>query len=266
MYASIQTEAILLRRVTYSETDLVISFLTSSGGLVDGIARGARKSRKRFIGGLEPFHVLSITYKERARSQLAFVSGSNIVREYENLTSSYDKLVISGYLCELVRELAKGTSGDEGVFALLDGALDRLGSAGETFELANVTCRFELKLLRVLGFLPRLDACHSCERPLAAAGTENGPRGSRISLSWPGPRVMCARCRTGVIGLYLDGTNGSELEVCAAHPLIRLVNPLSGRSVGAGREIARRTIQELLGKTPRAADAVRDILNPASPI
>ncbi|HEY5376881.1 MAG TPA: recombination protein O N-terminal domain-containing protein, partial [Polyangiaceae bacterium] len=62
--------ALLLRRVEYGESDLVVTLLTDSIGRVSALARGARKSVKRFGGVIEPMHTLRISYDDRAGAEL----------------------------------------------------------------------------------------------------------------------------------------------------------------------------------------------------
>lgn len=51
----IRTRAIILNTRDYSESDRIVSMLSSNMGLINAIAKGARKSTKRFPGTLEPF-------------------------------------------------------------------------------------------------------------------------------------------------------------------------------------------------------------------
>ena len=64
------TRALLLRRVDYAESDLVLSLFTVELGRISALARGARKSRRRFGGVLEPMHTLEVTLDERPSSEL----------------------------------------------------------------------------------------------------------------------------------------------------------------------------------------------------
>ena len=50
-----QTEAIVLRLLDYGESDRIVTFSTADFGKIRGIAKGARRSRKRFTNALEPF-------------------------------------------------------------------------------------------------------------------------------------------------------------------------------------------------------------------
>ena len=45
------TPAVIVRAVDYGEADRVVTLLTRARGKVSAIARGARKSRRRFAGG-----------------------------------------------------------------------------------------------------------------------------------------------------------------------------------------------------------------------
>ena len=54
------TRAVLLRSIAYRESDRIVTMLTESHGKVALIARGARKSVRRFAGSLEPGCIVEI--------------------------------------------------------------------------------------------------------------------------------------------------------------------------------------------------------------
>ena len=47
------TDAVILRRTPVGESDLIVALFTRDHGRVSAVARGARRSRKRFPAGLE---------------------------------------------------------------------------------------------------------------------------------------------------------------------------------------------------------------------
>lgn len=55
---TVETDALVLRRVAYQEADLVVHLLTREHGRIDAFARSARGSKRRFRGGLEVFTVV----------------------------------------------------------------------------------------------------------------------------------------------------------------------------------------------------------------
>ena len=49
-----QSEAIVLRSYPLREADLLVAFFTRAEGKVRGVARAAKRSKRRFGGALEP--------------------------------------------------------------------------------------------------------------------------------------------------------------------------------------------------------------------
>jgi DNA repair protein RecO (recombination protein O) len=62
-----KTEAIVLRRFDYGESDWIVTFYTSDFGKIRGIAKGARRSQKRFANTLELFSCSHILFSGGAR-------------------------------------------------------------------------------------------------------------------------------------------------------------------------------------------------------
>ena len=50
-----RVDALVLRAIAYGEADAVVHLLVRGRGRISAFARGARSSRKRFGGALEPF-------------------------------------------------------------------------------------------------------------------------------------------------------------------------------------------------------------------
>ena len=60
-----QNRFIILKKMKYGESDLILHAISMQGEKLSFIARGALKSKKRFGGGvLEPTHFVSFTYKQ----------------------------------------------------------------------------------------------------------------------------------------------------------------------------------------------------------
>src|SRR5438045_7686175 len=65
-----QSEAIVLRSYPMREADLLVTFFTRTEGKVRGVARSAKKSKKRFGGALEPLTYVRLFWEERERPDL----------------------------------------------------------------------------------------------------------------------------------------------------------------------------------------------------
>src|ERR1700680_4866865 len=66
-----ESEAIVLRRYQLREADLLVTMFTRIEGKVRGVARSAKKSKRRFGGALEPLTYVRAFYDVRERQELA---------------------------------------------------------------------------------------------------------------------------------------------------------------------------------------------------
>ena len=60
MSSDLRTQAIILRRTNYGESDRILTLLTPEGKF-SVLARGARKEKSRLAGGIELFSVSDVT-------------------------------------------------------------------------------------------------------------------------------------------------------------------------------------------------------------
>ena len=58
----VDSEAIVLRTYDLAEADKIVVCLTREAGVVRAVARGARRLKSRFGGGLEPFTLIRLSY------------------------------------------------------------------------------------------------------------------------------------------------------------------------------------------------------------
>ncbi|ACL65990.1 DNA repair protein RecO [Anaeromyxobacter dehalogenans 2CP-1] len=177
---------VVLRAVDYGESDRVVTLLTAERGKVSAFARGARASRRRFGGALEPFTLLSAEVRERSGSDLLGLDSVSVVRGFGALRGDLGRIACAGYAAELARELVRDHQPHDELFELLVAYLDAL-DAGPPRPAALRA--FELGALRAAGLMPRLDACARCGAPVG-----EGP--VRFDAGEGG--ALCAGCAPGV--------------------------------------------------------------------
>jgi DNA repair protein RecO (recombination protein O) len=190
--ARLITPAIVLRTVDYGEADRIVTLLAREGGKRAAIARGARKSTRRFGAGLALFGVGEATLHERPHAELDTLEAFHGARGFPSLMLDVAKVAHGGYACELVRELAPPKQSEPALFDLLLAFFAQLDAAPARAETLRV---FELRLLDEVGLRPQLDACVSCG---AHALDEPGQ-----VLDARAGGVMCAACHGH--GRPLDG-------------------------------------------------------------
>lgn len=159
MPAPLTTPAIVLRSWSFGESDKIVSFLTESHGKLRGIAKGAKRSRKRFANSLEPFSLVNLRFLDRAAG-LVFIQGCELVQVFKSLTAALDKIAHASYFTELADVLSNERDENPALFAHVRNGLAFL-DANEASEVA--IAYFELKLLNLSGYQPGLEHCRRCQ-------------------------------------------------------------------------------------------------------
>jgi len=206
----ILTPAIVLRTHAAREADLIVVLLTAARGRVECHARGARKSRRRFPGGLPTGARGEATIGPLRRGSLPPLEGFAATHDHLALGRDLDAFAYVNYACELSDQLVSGGGADLRTFAVLDEAIaailcppdHRPTDPRQPHPLLLRRC--ELGLIDALGWLPALDRCGVCGAP-----PDRDLRGVAFSLGRGG--VLChehgpgnRRLAPELLGLAVD--------------------------------------------------------------
>ena len=157
-----ESEAIVLRTYPLREADLLVTLFTRLEGKVRGVARAAKKSKKRFGGALEPLTYVRAYYDDRERSELARLDSCDVLESPLATEVSYPRAVALGHVAEVLDELLPDREANDAVFRL---ALSVLASLRGPEIWLPITY-FELWMTRLMGYLPELGECIVCGRAL----------------------------------------------------------------------------------------------------
>jgi DNA repair protein RecO (recombination protein O) len=192
--------AVVLRTIDHGESDRVVTLLCQGRGRVGAFARGARASRKRFSGALEPFTLLHVELVGRPGSDLWRLESASVERSFHGIRGDLARIACAAYAVELARELTRDDAPHDDLLALLVDYLGRLDVAPAAPAMLRA---FELAALSAAGFQPRLDACARCGQPVGAGAQAGG-----AAFSPADGGVLCATCArqaTGTVALSLAG-------------------------------------------------------------
>jgi DNA repair protein RecO (recombination protein O) len=153
------TPAIVLRSRHYGESDKIVSLLTERYGKITGIAKGALRSRRRFVNSLEPFTLVNMRFQERANANLVFILASDLTYGFRRLTTSLELISHASYLVEITDGLTGERDENLALFEHLSGALRHLEEHGSSLRFIT---SYELKLLKLAGYQPVLEGCRRC--------------------------------------------------------------------------------------------------------
>ncbi|MHB1846846.1 MAG: DNA repair protein RecO [Deltaproteobacteria bacterium] len=160
----LETEALILRRIDYGESDRVAWLLTPERGRLSAFAPGARKSKRRFPGGLEPFSKVQARLSPPRRGELWRLVEVDLLQTRSCVRESLDCFAVASVACELTADLAREADPVPELYAALSSYLERLGEASRPSLFGLI-----LEALGAAGFAPQLLACARCgASPLSA--------------------------------------------------------------------------------------------------
>jgi DNA repair protein RecO (recombination protein O) len=158
-----QSEAIVLRTYPLREADLLVTLFTRAEGKVKGVAKSAKRSRKRFGGALEPLTCVRAFWQDRPGSELARLDSCDVLLSPLSAPMDYPRCVALAHVGEMLDELMPEREANDSIFRLAWAVLQSL----ETGSIWFPNAYFDLWMLRLMGFLPPLDSCIECGEALA---------------------------------------------------------------------------------------------------
>lgn len=161
MSREIITAAFVLRTRPHGESDRLVTLLTEDHGKVTGIAKGAKNSRRRFAGTLEPFVRIRAVFLPRPHTDLVFLQRCELLGALRQFTSDLPRYAAGSYVLELVDRMVLGRESSGDVYGLVRETLEDLDLAGSSDAVLGA---FELRLLAASGYEPSLAACRGCGR------------------------------------------------------------------------------------------------------
>jgi DNA repair protein RecO (recombination protein O) len=156
-----RTRGIVLKLTGHGESDKIVTFCSPDLGRVTGIAKGAKRSQKRFVNKLELFSLLDITYRPARNGGLIFISEAELEEPFLSLRSNHNRYTMAALCCELIIRFTSEHDPDPEIFTLLLWLLAAVDSGGQPLKAGAL---FHLRLLSACGYQPELSRCCSCKR------------------------------------------------------------------------------------------------------
>lgn len=181
------TEAVVLNSMDFGESDKIVTFYTLRFGKMKGIAKGAKRSKKRFGINLEPFSLVRLHFFEKKEDALVRVSACDLINAFQGIREDLFKIAHGSYMIEVAEKMVPERERHPELFDLLTDFLGLLESKGITEDLLRV---FEIRLLDDIGLKPHISNCVICHKPLA--------QGFSVIVSPEKGGALCSSCSKGV--------------------------------------------------------------------
>lgn len=142
-----KTEAIVVRRRNFGETDRILTVFTRNHGLLSIKAKGVRNISSKRAPHVELLN-LSILSIYSGRS-LPILTEAHSINTFQEIKKDLSKVGTAFHVCELINELCPPHQENRTVFSLILDTLERIKLSSNPAEAIS---NFEIELLTLLGF------------------------------------------------------------------------------------------------------------------
>lgn len=162
----------------------MLHIYTETLGRVSAMAKGGRRSRRRFPGALEILTQLEVRLIDRPRSALMRLEAARVTQPFEGLVNHLGRYAIACQFVELLDRFTGEREPNPELFRFASGLLQVV-----THEVPDrlLGLLVVVKTLARLGYRPQLSSCSVC-------GGEIALRGGRIGFEPRHGGAVCGDC------------------------------------------------------------------------
>jgi DNA repair protein RecO (recombination protein O) len=183
-----ESEAIVLQSYPLGEADRLVSFLSRTMGRMRGVAAGARRPKSRFGSTLERLSHVRVWFFERETRELVRINQCEIIESFLDAFRDYASSVALSLFSEITQAVLPDKEASDASFRLL---LLCAQTVKRTGKAEPALAYFALWTVKLGGWLPPLDSCSRCGRPLQAQGEPN----QAAYFSSSSSAIVCGNCR-----------------------------------------------------------------------
>jgi DNA repair protein RecO (recombination protein O) len=141
-------QGVIIRVTKLTETSLIVRWSTAEFGIIDTVAKGARKPGSPLAGKIDLFFGAEIGWQRSRRSKLHHLRECAVRDFREGLRRDYPTTMLAGYCCGLIDQVSEPDHPQPEMHDLLCRALDHLQESGASLRALR---HFERELARLHG-------------------------------------------------------------------------------------------------------------------
>jgi len=239
-----------LRTRDLGESDLLVTFFSSLYGNLKGVAKGARRSSKRFANSLSTFSLVDLQSRERRSGDLVLLESCELLDGFPGIRSDYNLLLRASYMVEMTETLFPSNVPSFEMFQLLRFALEAI-SKRQNVDESMIS--FQARAMKIGGFGINLSRCSRCGRQYKGEG--------RALFHPPSGSIVCLACEKESVMTPGMGPD----TVSALHRVQSSERPLSNRlecsdnAVSELKAVLTSHIEHCLGKKLKSAKYLHPI-------
>lgn len=179
----IATNAIILKRIPYSDTSIICRAFTEDQGKVTILAKGVLRP-KNIIGGLlEPVNHIHIQYYNKSNRDIQILKDASFIQQFPTIRNSLNRIILGLAIVEIIDKATLDCNPYPVLYRLGWRVLDKLNDDSQNFWLVFAFFLYQLSIR--LGFMPNLKSCSKCNSEMSQGGIDE----------YTG-ELVCANCVT----------------------------------------------------------------------
>ena len=169
--ATISDRAICIRHWDFSETSQTVSLFAREQGLLRGLAKGSRRERSSFSGGIDLMTLGDVVAIVKPTTELATITEWGLSRVWWTIRRNAAANRVAYYLADCIGRMLEKRDPHPGIF---DGLVHTLDGIEDGMSEDEALLRFQWLLLNETGYRPRLDRPHDGGHDTFAFSAKDG--------------------------------------------------------------------------------------------
>jgi len=147
-----RTEAIVLRKVDFSETSRIVTFLTPYRGRLACMVKGARRKGSPLAALLDTYNHLEITYAHKENRNIQLMTEAVLLNGYGAIKANVEHIACAAFLLETAGLAAQENNPAPELFQATCEGLERLAAEADNPFMPLVSSIYEI--LEASGYAP----------------------------------------------------------------------------------------------------------------
>ena len=198
-----KTEAVVLHKIKYGDTSIIVILYTKDYGKMTAIVKGGRNPKSRLGLIVDTFNHLQIVFYKKDSREIQLISSADLISHFPNIKKDLDSQQYAQAVLELVKIL---TVEHEVNLKLFNGLVRILSLMDESKEPAAVLfARFFMYFLTELGYQLQLEQCSRCGKKELL--------NRELSYNY-GFGIFCSDCKVNVLESFSINAELFRLLIC----------------------------------------------------
>ena len=167
----IATNAIVLKRIPFSDTSIICRMFTENCGKVSILAKGVLRPKNITGALLEPINHIHIQYYNKSNRDIQILKDASFVQQYPQIKNNLTRIILGLAVVEIIDRATLDYNPYSVLYRLGWRVLDKLNDASQNYWLVFAFFLYQLSIR--LGFMPNLKNCSKCFLEISQGAIDN---------------------------------------------------------------------------------------------